>query len=137
MYIEKEEHLKSSMNALFRQALLIIRNGGAVDAEVKKHENNRTREQNAYYWLVNKQIADFLDKSGLSYGEYQIPYNKDIIHEINKKLFAVKTTTRLSIGNFCEYMHRVLQFWQERTHGNFQISELPENYFERKGYVLH
>ena len=137
MYIAKAEHLKSSLNALYKQALMILSNGNAVDVEVKKHEDNRTSEQNAYYWLINRQIADFLDKSGLSYGEYQIPYTKDIIHDINKKVFAVKTTTKLSIGKFCDFMNRVLMFWQEKTHGAFQVSELPENYLERKGYIIH
>lgn len=136
MYIAKEEYLRSSMNALFKQALRILQSGAAVDAEIKKHHENRTSAQNAYYWLFNRAVADFLDKSGLCYGEFQIPYTKDIIHDINKTLYGLKTTTRLSIGDFCDYMGKLLAFWQQRTNGEFQMPELPESYLERHGYFI-
>lgn len=137
MYIGKIENLKDSFNALYKQAQIILANGGTVDADVKKHVHNRTGEQNAYYWLFNRELAEFLDKSGLTYGEFKIPYTKDIIHDINKTLYGVKTTTKLSIGDFCQYMNKLLIFWQERTGGEFQMSELPANYLERKGYCIH
>lgn len=136
MYIGKIENLKSSFSALYKQAQIILANGGTVDADVKKHVNNRTADQNAYYWLFNHELAEFLDKSGLTYGEFKIPYTKDIIHDINKTLYGVKTTTKLSIGEFCQYMNKLLIFWQERTGGEFQMSELPANYLERKGYCI-
>lgn len=136
MYIAREENLKDCFAALYKQARIILANGGTVDAEVKKHVQNRTAEQNAYYWLFNCQLADFLDKSGLTYGEFKIPYTKDIIHDINKTIYGVKSTAKLSIGDFCEYMNKLLLFWQERTQGEFQMSELPANYLERKGYKI-
>lgn len=136
MYIASIDSLKSSFTALYKQAQIIIANGGTVDADVRKHVKNRTGEQNAYYWLFNKELADFLDKSGLTYGEFNIPYTKDIIHDINKTLYGIKSTARLSIGEFCQYMNKLLIFWQERTGGEFQMSELPANYLERKGYTI-
>lgn len=49
----------------------------------------------------------------------------------------LKSTAKLSIGDFCEYMNKLLLFWQERTQGEFQMSELSANYLERKGYCIH
>ena len=137
MYIATIEGLKSSFEALYKQAKIILQSGSAVDCNVTKHKHTRTLEQNAYYWLFNRELADFLDKAGLTYGEFKIPYTKDIIHDINKTLYSVKSTTSMSIGEFCEYMNKLLIFWQERTGGEFQMSELPANYLERKGYLIH
>lgn len=136
MYIGNAQQLKPTFRALYNQAEIILNAGGAVDIELAKHKQKRTNEQNAYYWLFNGQLADFLNNAGLSYGEFQIPYTADIIHDIQKKLFGVKTTTKLSIGDFCEYMNKLLLFWQERTRGEFQMPELPANYLERKGYKI-
>ena len=136
MFIGNAQQLKPTFRALYNQAEIILAAGGAVDVELAKHKQKRTNEQNSYYWLFNGQLADFLNNAGLSYGEFQIPYTADIIHDIQKKLFGVKTTTKLSIGEFCDYMNKLLLFWQERTRGEFQMSELPANYLERKGYKI-
>lgn len=136
MYIGSINNLKPTFRSLYNQAEIILQSGGTVDIELAKHKQKRTNEQNAYYWLFNGQLAEFLNNAGLTYGEFQIPYTADIIHNIQKKLYGVKTTTKLSIGDFCEYMNKLLLFWQERTGGEFAMSELPANYLERKGYVI-
>lgn len=136
MFIGNLKTLKPTFRSLYNQAEIILNSGGSVDIELAKHKTKRTNEQNAYYWLFNGQLSDFLNDSGLTYGEFNIPYTADIIHDIQKKLFGVKTTTKLSIGEFCEYMNKLLLFWQERTQGEFQMSELPANYLERKGYQI-
>ena len=113
----------------------MLDNGKQVDIDVKEHINKRSIEQNNYYFLFCSELAKFFDDAGLSYGEYKIPYTTDLIHDFNKKIFGVKTTTKLSIKEFCQYMTKVLIFWTERTHGEFQIKELPESYLQRKGYT--
>lgn len=136
MYISQISQLKPSFRALYNQAELLLNSGKKIVVEVVEKKNRRSNEQNAYYWLFNGQLADFLNDSGLSYGEYQIPYTQDIIHDINKKLFGVKTTTKMNVGDFCNYMNKLLFFWQDKTHGEFMMSELPANYLERKGYEI-
>lgn len=137
MYIGNLNTLNQTFRALYNQAEIILKAGGTVDVEVAKHKNKRTNEQNAYYWLFNGQLAEFLNNAGLTYGEYKIPYTAEIIHDIQKTLYGVKTTTKLSIGEFCEYMNKLLLFWQEKTGGEFAMSELPANYLERKGYQIN
>ena len=136
MYISQISQLKPSFRALYNQAEMMLNAGKKIVIEVAEKKHRRSSEQNAYYWLFNGQLADFLNDSGLSYGEFQIPYTQDIIHDINKKLFGVKTTTKMNIGEFCDYMNKLLAFWQERTYGEFMMSELPANYLERKGYEI-
>ena len=114
----------------------MLNNGKKIIVEVSEKKQKRSNEQNNYYWLFNGQLADFLNDSGLSYGEYNIPYTADIIHDIDKTIFGVKTTTKMDVGEFCEYMNKLLIFWQEKTKGEFQMSELPANYLERKGYII-
>jgi len=136
MFISQPSQLKPTFRALFDQAQILLNNGKKIDVEVKEHKQKRSSEQNNYYWLFNGQLSDFLNDSGLSYGEFNLPYTSDIVHEINKKLFGVKTTTKMSISEFCQYMNKLLFFWNERTQGEFQMSELPANYLERKGYQI-
>ena len=136
MYISQLSQLKPSFRALYNQAELMLNNGKKIIVEVSEKKQKRSNEQNNYYWLFNGQLADFLNDSGLSYGEYKIPYTADIIHDIDKTIFGVKTTTKMDVGEFCEYMNKLLIFWQEKTKGEFQMSELPANYLERKGYII-
>ena len=134
MYIKDINELRDKFTMLYEQAKHLLE-GGAVDVEVKKHFHKRSNEQNAYYFLVCGEVAKFLDTAGLSYGEYNIPYTGELLHELNKKLFGVKTTTKLSKEDFCDYMTKVIQFWQERTNWEWMPSELPDSYLSKRGYT--
>lgn len=118
----------------FARSLLLTCSSG-VDVEVHEHKHNRSNEQNNYYWLFNTEVSDFLNSHGLTYGEHALPYNKDLIHFINKKIFGVESTRKMSVTEFCEYMTKLIIFWMEETNGNFEMSEMPESYLERKGYT--
>lgn len=131
MFIKDKSELKLKFRALFEQAEHLI-DGGAIDVEVKKHIHTRTKEQNNYYWLICGEIAKFLDEAGLTYGE--LDYTGEIIHLINKKKTGTKTTTKLSIGDFCDYMTRIILYWQEKTSFEWMPSELPAVYLAQRGY---
>ena len=138
MYCPSIDKLKPIFAAEYERAKVLLQNSPyGIDIEVTKHKRNRSNAANNYYWLFNSQLSDFLNDAGLTYGEYSIPYTSEIVHDINKKLFGVKTTTKMSVGEFCEYMNKLLFFWQEKTAGEFQMSELPANYLERKGYQIY
>jgi hypothetical protein len=132
MFIRDKSELKPKFRALFEQAEHLI-DGGSIDVEVKKHVHKRSNAQNNYYWLICSEVAKFLDDAGLEYGE--LDYSSDIIHALNKKKTGTKTTTKLSIGEFCEYMTRIIQFWQEKTSYEWMPSELPAMYLANRGYT--
>lgn len=136
MYISQISQLKPSFRALYDQATLMLQNGKKIVVEVAEKKQKRSSEQNNYYWLFNGQLAEFLNGAGFTYGEHKLPYSGELVHAINKQIFGVKTTTKMSVGDFCQYMNKLLFFWQDKTKGEFQMSELPANYLERKGYTI-
>lgn len=136
MKISALAELKPVFRNLYDTAKIMLENGKEVVAEVQEFKKKRTNEQNAYYFLLNNEVAKFLNDCGLTYGEFNLPYNKDIIHEIQKKVFGVETTRKLNIQEFCDFETQVIHFWQERTHGEWRPSELPESYLIKKGYDL-
>lgn len=136
MKISTLAELKPVFRNLYDTAKIMLENGKEVSAEVSEFRHKRTNAQNAYYFLLCNEVCQFLNDCGLSYGEFNLPYNKDIIHEIQKKVFGIDTTTKMTISEFCEYETKVIHFWQERTHGEWQPSELPESYLIKKGYDL-
>ena len=110
--------------------------GKEVNVEVTEFKNKRSSDANAYYWLLNGWIAECLNDAGCTYGEFNIPYNAELIHEVNKTIWGLKTTTKMVIHEFCDYTTKVTQFWQERTQGEFMPKELPESYLIKTGYDL-
>ncbi len=136
MKISALAELKPVFRNLYDTAKIMLENGKEVVAEVQEFKKKRTNEQNAYYFLLNNEVAKFLNDCGLTYGEFNLPYNKDIIHEIQKKVFGVETTRKLNIQEFCDFETQVIHFWQERTYGEWRPSELPESYLIKKGYDL-
>ena len=120
---------------LYDNATTLLDAGKTVDVTVAEHKEKRSNQANAYYWLFNTELAKFLDEAGLSYGEYKLPYTGELVHEINKSLFGVPTTTKMKKDEFCEYMTKLMSFWTERTAGQFIMSESPYGYLEKTGVV--
>lgn len=136
MRITSEKELKPVFRALYDKASMMLSTGKEVSIEIGEFKNKRSTDQNAYYWNLNTWIAECLNDAGCTYGEFEVPYTSELIHDINKKIFGIKTTTKMNIHEFCDYTTKVTQFWQERTHGEFLPKELPVQYLIRKGYDL-
>lgn len=100
MYISQESQLKPAFRALFNQAEIMINNGKKIIVEVVEKKQKRSNEQNAYYWIFNGQLADFLDNAGLTYGEHHIPYTGELIHEINKRYSGLRQPLKCLPANF-------------------------------------
>lgn len=135
MYIGNKKYQRPVFKMLWDNATVLLDAGKAVDVTVAEHKVKRTNQQNAYYWLFNGELAKFLDDAGLSYGEYKLPYTGELVHEINKSLFGVSTTTKMKKDEFCEYMTKLMSFWTERTAGKFIMSESPYGYLEKTGVI--
>ena len=135
MYIGNKTYQRQVFKMLWDNATVLLDAGKAVDVTVAEHKIKRTNAQNNYYWLFNGELAKFLNESGLSYGEYKLPYTTELVHDINKKLFGVSTTTKMKKDEFCEYMTKLMSFWTEKTAGQFIMSESPYGYLEKTGVV--
>ena len=135
MYIGNKTYQRQVFKMLWDNATVLLDAGKAVDVTVSEHKIKRTNAQNNYYFLFNGELAKFLNESGLSYGEYKLPYTTELIHDINKRLFGVSTTTKMKKDEFCEYMTKLMSFWTEKTSGQFIMSESPYGYLEKTGVV--
>jgi hypothetical protein len=136
MFCERLEDLDNVLKVLTIQAKSLLLNSKyGIEIDVKERKIKRTTAQNSYYWLLNGWVSDCLNGAGCTYGEFKIPYNGDLIHDINKKVFGKETTTKMNIGEFCDYMTQVICFWIEKTKGTLEIPELPDRYLERRGFT--
>lgn len=141
MYIKDKSELKLKFRALFEQAEKML-DSGSVDVEVKKHKNIRSKAQNDYYWVICEELADFFQEKQI-YEEYDAfgvhikrHFTKDSVHnKLNKPLLGVETTTKMSVQEFCDYMTKIIHYWQEKTGWVWMPSELPETYLANKGYT--
>lgn len=121
--------IKPQLKALLNACLT------GIDIEVKEHRTKRTSAQNNFYWLNVSDISDVLNDGGCAYGEFNLPYTAELVHDINKIVFGVKTTTRMTVHDFCTYMDKMTSFWIEKTNGAFQPKEVAYSYLERTGLI--
>lgn len=134
MIVKTREQLNQALELVKSKSTLMLEAGKVVDLEVTEFKKKRTNQANAYYWLFNGWVAEFLNDAGLSYGEHELPYTSELIHEIQKKIFGVESTAKMNIGDFNNYINRITVFWQEKTAGEFMPKELPLSYLEKQGY---
>lgn len=136
MFCKDEASIQEVFSFAKRQATELLKScKNGIDITVTKHENTRGLCQNRYYFLICSEIAKFLDEAGLTYGEYKTKFTGELIHEINKSNFGIKTTTKMKIKDFCDYTTQVIQYWQEKTNYFWIPSELPATYLKLKGYT--
>ena len=106
-----------------------------VDVEIKEHTTRRSTAQNAFYWANLTDVCKILNEAGCRYGKYEIPYSAELIHEINKAVIGEKSTARMSVKEFTEYMDKVFAFWIEKTGGYFVPKETTTSYLEKTGLI--
>jgi len=139
MYIRNKDIFEKELPNFIKTCQGLLDNSkNGIDIDFKKHSTKRSNEQNSFYWLNCNDIAKFLNDAGLTYEpvkRVKLPYNKDIIHEINVKVFGIKTTTKMTTSEFYEYMENVFNFWKEKTEFQWQEMESTYSYFERTGLL--
>ena len=88
--------------------------GQRVEVIIRKPRTKRSDVQNSYYWGV---VIELLSK--------ELGYDKDELHEILKYKFLqsnamgmpyVKSTTKLSTGEFEEYLSKIKRWAAEFLH---------------------
>ena len=109
-------HVGASARSAVQDALMVWPDGPAT-LTVEREQATRSTQANAYYWaVVVKAIADYTG------------YTPDETHDILKRLFLPKdveitsrhaviaemviggSTTKLTIGEFCDYVERIRQW---------------------------
>lgn len=135
--VTSEQGFLEALNVIKQCGLSLLKSAKEVSLEVTKTVETRSSAQNRYYFEFNSWVRDTLNKAGCTYGEYDLPYTTDLVHEINKKIFGYETTRKMSVQEFCDYITQVSAFWVERTNGNLEIPELPMDYLVQRGYASY
>lgn len=133
--VSSEQGLVDALNVIKGCALTHLKTVKEVCLELTKVVETRSLAQNRYYFEFNSWVRDTLNKAGCTYGEYNLPYTTELVHDINKKIFGYETTRKMSIQEFCDYITQVSAFWIEKTEGNLEIPELPFEYLQKRGYT--
>jgi sulfatase maturation enzyme AslB (radical SAM superfamily) len=128
---------KDSINIeeVYKDILKALEQYNEVEIKIEPYVVERSLEQNNYYWLCNNSIASFLNNAGIpakkvNYAgqSFNINFSSQLIHEINKEVFGINTTTKLSRKEFGEYMEKVFALWIEKTKGEWYPPDLIRSY---------
>ncbi|MEE0060460.1 MAG: hypothetical protein UE295_06510 [Acutalibacteraceae bacterium] len=133
--VTSEQGFLEALNVIKQCGLNLLQIAKEVSLEVTKTVETRSNAQNRYYFEFNSWVRDTLNKAGMTYGEHELPYTTELVHEINKKIFGHETTRKMSVEEFCDYITQVSAFWIEKTNGNLEIPELPMEYLNRRGFT--
>lgn len=103
--------------------------------EITEFKPKRTSLQNNFYWANVKDVTEVLRAHNVKKKllDFEILITDEDVHDINKQVFNITTTTKLSKKEFCDYMDSMFAFWIEKTRGKWQPKELTRGYLERSG----
>lgn len=133
--VTSEQGFLEALDVIKQCGLSLLKSAKEVSLEVTKTVETRSNAQNRYYFEFNSWVRDTMNKAGCTYGEYNLPYTTELVHDINKKIFGYETTRKMSIEEFCDYITQVSAFWIERTNGALEIPELPKEYLVKRGFA--
>ena len=87
-----ELHDKRSFNEFISQS------DGDVSIVVKRLPKSRSPQQNNYYWIIIKSVAN------------EIGYTHDELHEIVKVKFEITSTKDLEQDEFSDFLDRLIRY---------------------------
>lgn len=91
-----------------------------VTVDVRPQVRRRSLEQNSYLWSVYSNIVKFWESTGFMPDGLKLNYiNSDFLHEYFKARFDIKSTTKLTTAEFCEYTDKIQHLMTEQSKGNY------------------
>ena len=120
---------------LKKQASLMLCKVDGLDITIKEHKKIRSLLQNNSLWALYENILDFWKETGFFIDNLNFRFlTTEIIHEYIKIRFNLKTTTRLSTKEFCQFFDAIQQEWVEQSNGFYEPMLLEDKgYFESTG----
>lgn len=100
------------------QVLNVSKYGITID--IRPQVRIRSKAQNDYLWSVYSNIVKFWEQTGFMPDGLKLNYiNSKFLHEYFKARFDIKTTTKLTTAEFCEYTDKIQQLMTEQSKGNY------------------
>lgn len=91
-----------------------------VTVDVRPQVRKRSLEQNSYLWGIYSNIVKFWEQTGFMPDGLKLNYiNSNFLHEYFKARFDIKTTTKLTTAEFCEYTDKIQHLMTEQSKGNY------------------
>jgi len=112
-----------------------------LTCEIIPMKQKRSISQNNFYWKNLEGIANVLNEAGkrvsieILHYDFKRKFDGNDIHDINKKVFGIETTSKMNKKQFSEYFTEMSVLWQEETKGNWTQLESANSYFDRVEFV--
>ena len=144
MLIKSSDSIQSGLLLLKAEILAKLNNSPeGVIIEVSEFKPKRTNIQNKFYWANVHEITELLRaknvKKVIDNKEFNIKIELLItdeeVHEINKNVGNITTTTKMSKKEFIDFMDKIFAFWITTTNGEWSPKELTKGYLERTGML--
>ena len=98
------------------QLLNVSKYGITID--IRPQTRIRSKAQNDYLWGIYSNIVKFWEQTGFMPDGLKLNYiNSNFLHEYFKARFDIKTTTKLTTAEFCEYTDKIQQLMTEQSEG--------------------
>lgn len=91
-----------------------------VTVDVRPQVRKRSLEQNSYLWGIYSNIVKFWEQTGFMPDGLKLNYiNSNFLHEYFKARFDIKSTTKLTTAEFCEYTDKIQHLMTEQSKGEY------------------
>lgn len=100
------------------QLLNVSKYGITID--IRPQVRIRSKAQNDYLWGIYSNIVKFWEQTGFMPDGLKLNYiNSNFLHEYFKARFDIKTTTKLTTAEFCEYTDKIQHLMTEQSKGEY------------------
>jgi hypothetical protein len=136
MRVDNLTELAVGLNAIKKQAEVLLSLGKVVEIGCVESKRTRTMQQNKYLFELYRHLLDFYAETGFMIDELNKRVRfitKDLLHEYLKARFDVKTTTRMSTKDFSEFVDKIQNEWIEQSGGQYEYF-MPTEDLVKQGY---
>ena len=136
MRVDNLTELAVGLNAIKKQAEVLLSLGRVVEIGCVESKKTRTMQQNKYLFELYRHLLDFYAETGFMIDELNKRVRfitKDLLHEYLKARFDVKTTTRMSTKDFSEFVDKIQNEWIEQSGGQYEYF-MPTEDLVKQGY---
>lgn len=100
------------------QVLNVSKYGITID--IRPQTRIRSNAQNDYLWGIYSNIVKFWEQTGFMPDGLKLNYiNSKFLHEYFKARFDIKSTTKLTTAEFCEYTDKIQHLMTEQSKGEY------------------
>ena len=123
MRVDNLTELAVGLNAIKKQAEVLLSLGKVVEVSCVEVKKTRTIQQNKYLVELYQHVLDFYSETGFMIDELdkRVKFiTKDLLHEYLKARFDVRTTTKMSTQDFSLFVDKIQNEWIEQSGGQYE-----------------